>query len=86
VWTIPGDAMKGRRDATSHFRVPLSKEALAVIDAARPFGRNGYLFPSVRKGVISDATMSGFMERRGDGRASLSSTARAILVCLSQTR
>jgi integrase len=68
VWTIPGDAMKGRKDATSDFRVPLSMEALAVIDVARPFGRNGYLFPSVRKGVISDATMSRFMERRGMAR------------------
>lgn len=65
VWTIPGDVMKGRKDATSDFRVPLSKEALAVIEAARPLARDGYLFPSVRKGVISDATMSRFMERRG---------------------
>ncbi len=65
VWTIPGDAMKGRKDATSDFRVPLSKEALAVIEAARPLARDGYLFPSVRQGVLSDATMSRFMGRRG---------------------
>jgi integrase len=30
-----------------------------------PFQRNGFLFPSVRQGVISDATMSRMMERRG---------------------
>jgi len=65
VWTIPADAMKGRKDATNEFRVPLSTEALAVIEQAKPFARDGYLFPSVRKGVISDATMARYMERRG---------------------
>jgi len=65
VWTIPGERMKGRRDATSDFRVPLSPEAVKVIDAARRHARDGFLFPSVRKGVISDATMSRLMERRG---------------------
>ncbi len=65
VWTIPGEAMKGRRDATPDFRVPLSSEAMIVIEQARRHARNGFLFPSVRKGVISDATMSRLMERRG---------------------
>jgi integrase len=65
VWTIPADAMKGRKDATSNFRVPLSSEALAVIEQARPFARDGFLFAGVRKGVISDATMSAYMNRRG---------------------
>ena len=64
VWTIPGAGMKGRRDATPDFRVPLSPEALAVIEAAKRHARDGYLFPSIRKGVISDATMSRMMERR----------------------
>jgi integrase len=65
VWTIPAEAMKGRKEATTDFRVPLSREALAVISEATPFARDGFLFPGVRKGVISDATMSRFMERRG---------------------
>ena len=64
VWTIPGEAMKGRKDATPDFRVPLSPEALAVIEQARPLARDGYLFPNVVKGVLSDATMSRLMERR----------------------
>jgi len=64
VWTIPADAMKGRKDATSDFRVPLSSEALAVIEQAKPFARGGFLFAGVRKGVISDATMSAYMKRR----------------------
>ena len=63
VWTIPGERMKGRRDATPDFRVPLSPEALAVIDEAKPLARDGFLFPNVRKGVISDMTMGRLMER-----------------------
>lgn len=65
VWTIPGEAMKGRKGATADFRVPLSGEALAVIDAARPFARDGFLFANTRKGVISDMTLSRHMQRRG---------------------
>lgn len=62
VWTIPSEAMKGRRGATEEFRVPLSNEALSIIGQASP--RDGFLFPSPRKGVISDATMARHMERR----------------------
>ncbi|UJW83993.1 tyrosine-type recombinase/integrase [Devosia sp. SL43] len=65
IWTIPGEAMKGRKGATVDFRIPLSAEALAVVSQARRLARNGYLFPSARKGVISDATMARHMERAG---------------------
>ncbi|WP_312795589.1 tyrosine-type recombinase/integrase [Tianweitania sp.] len=64
VWTIPAEAMKGAKDKTNEFRIPLSTEALKVIDLARAHAREGYLFPSVRKGVISDMTMGMFMQRR----------------------
>jgi integrase len=64
VWTIPGEEMKGRRDATPDFRVPLPPEAMEIIRQACKLSRDGFVFPSVRKGVISDATMSRLMERR----------------------
>lgn len=64
VWTVPGERMKGRKDATTDFRIPLSAEARSVIEEARRHARDGFLFPSARKGVISDATMSRLMERR----------------------
>lgn len=63
VWTIPGEGMKGRKGKTQDFRVPLSPEALDIIKAALPLSRDGFLFPSIKKGVISDATMSRLMER-----------------------
>src|SRR6056297_3327082 len=65
VWTIPAEAMKGRKGATEDFRVPLSIEAQRVIDLARPHARNGFLFPNTRGGVISDMTLSRHMQRRG---------------------
>ena len=65
VWTVPAEKMKGRKGATDPFRVPLSSEALRVIDLARPHARNGFLFPNSRGGVISDMTLSRLMERRG---------------------
>lgn len=65
VWTVPPENMKSRRGHESEFRVPLSSEALQIIEQAKPFERGGFLFPSQRKGVISDATMSRFMERLG---------------------
>lgn len=64
VWTIPAELMKGRQGATQDFRVPLSSVALRVLEQAKPFERDGFVFPSVRKGVISDATMARLMERR----------------------
>lgn len=63
VWTVPGEAMKGRKDDTADFRVPLSDEALSVIKQAKPFARGGFLFPGTKKGVVSDMTLSMFMRR-----------------------
>ena len=65
IWTVPAQYMKARKGKAKEFRVPLSTEALAVTKEARKFARDGYLFPGVRKGVISDATMSSFMKRQG---------------------
>lgn len=65
VWTVPGHAMKGRKGATADHRVPLCPETIEIIKAARRHAREGFLFPSAKKGVISDATMSRLMERRG---------------------
>ena len=65
VWTVPAEYMKAQVGMAADFRVPLSTEAIAVVELAKPFAREGFLFPNVRRGVISDATMSRFMERKG---------------------
>lgn len=65
VWTIPAENMKSTRDKAEPFRVPLSREALRAVAEVTHFERDGFLFPSLRKGVISNATMARFMERQG---------------------
>ena len=65
TWVIPAENMKGQLHQVSEFRVPLSTEAQEVIAIAKQFERDGYLFAGVRRGVISDASMSRLMERRG---------------------
>ena len=65
IWTIPGKKMKGLKNKTPSFRVPLSSEALQVIEIASQQQRDGYIFPGVKRGVISDASMARHMQRRG---------------------
>lgn len=65
VWTVPADLMKGIAGHSNDFRVPLSPEALQVIElAASTAGRTGLLFPGTA-GVVGDMTLSRHMLRRG---------------------
>lgn len=65
TWTIPADNMKGRIGEVSDFAVPLSDEALAVLDLMRPFERGGFVFPGQKKGVMSDMAMTKFLRDKG---------------------
>ncbi len=65
TWIIPAENMKGQIQQVSDFHVPLSSEAKAVIKTAEKFARDGYLFAGIRSKVISDASMSRLMQRRG---------------------
>ncbi len=65
VWTVPGSKMKSVKGNEADFRIPLSEAALKTIEAAKGQKRDGFLFPSQRKGVISDAPMSMYMKRKG---------------------
>lgn len=64
IWIVPAENMKSKKDHAKEFRVPLSRAAQDVIAATMLHARDGFMFPSVRKGVISDATMARLMERR----------------------
>lgn len=66
VWTIPAEKMKGRKDATNEFRVPLSREALTVIELAKAHERNGLLFPNQSgRACITDVTVTAILKRQG---------------------
>lgn len=63
AWTIPGANMKGKKGVTKDFVIPLSPEALGVIEQAKASSRDGFLFPNPRKGVVSDMGMTARMKR-----------------------
>ena len=55
TWIVPGDRMKAGRP----HRVPLSRQALKVLDEARDLtDGSGLVFPSVRGKVLADMTIS----------------------------
>lgn len=64
VWEIPAEHMKGKVDRSVSFRVPLSAEALMVLDELKKFERDGLLFPGQRRGIMSDMTMTNFLKDR----------------------
>ncbi|WP_375616723.1 tyrosine-type recombinase/integrase [Bartonella sp. AP58NXGY] len=65
IWTIPKENMKGIVGKVSDFRVPLSHEALKVIEKSLPFEKNGFLFAGSSGKPISDVTLSKFMKDKG---------------------
>lgn len=64
VWTVPAPRMKMKRPHP----VPLSRQAMEIIEALRPLtGRAPLLFPNVRRAhePISDNTLSRYVNRSG---------------------
>ena len=59
VWVRPASRMKGKVD----HRVPLSRQAVAVLEKAKAFGDTGLVFPSKRGKVISGDTMRTIAKR-----------------------
>lgn len=65
IWTIPAVRMKMRRD----HRVPLSRDALAVLQAikekAGDVGPDALVFPNPKKQEFSDTAMTAVLKRMG---------------------
>lgn len=61
VLIIPPERTKTKRE----HKIPLTDEALRVIEQAHKFEGSNLLFPSAKGRPLSDATMSRFMEREG---------------------
>lgn len=66
VWTVPAERIKGSARTVQDFRVPLSAEALRVIERAAETSRDGYLFPSYRKGHISSTAIASVLNNLGE--------------------
>ena len=61
VWSVPAENMKNGKP----FRVPLSDEAMRVVEMARPLARDGFLFCAYQGRPISYSAMSGYLKRQG---------------------
>jgi integrase len=63
LWTIPEERMKAGKE----HRIPLTDAALAVLEAVKPFRRDGdYLFPGRRRGKpLSNMAMLQLLRRMG---------------------
>ncbi|WP_144755053.1 tyrosine-type recombinase/integrase [Bartonella saheliensis] len=65
IWTIPAENMKGKRDTTKEFRVPLSSEALDILKQARLLSRNDFFFSATGRGALGANCMSQYMQQTG---------------------
>jgi len=63
VWTVPGDRMKGGRD----HRVPLSGEAMAILDLLYRARSGDYVFPGSGRGTLSGMALLLLLRRMGRG-------------------
>ncbi len=63
VWTIPAERMKAKKD----HRVPLSAEALSIVEQAKSLRQDGndLVFPSASGRPLSDMTLSKLMKDLG---------------------
>ncbi|MGF7158314.1 integrase, partial [Bartonella heixiaziensis] len=65
IWIIPAENMKGKRDATKEFRVPLSTEALEILKQARLLSRNDFFFSATGRGPLGEKCMLKYMQQTG---------------------
>ncbi len=64
LWIVPAQRMKAQRE----HRVPLTKDALALLSALPRMQGSDYVFPAARGGKLSDMALSACMKRMNAGR------------------
>lgn len=64
LWIIPAQRMKAQRE----HRVPLTKDAIALLSALPRMQGSDYVFPAARGGKLSDMALSACMKRMNAGR------------------
>lgn len=64
VWIIPAERMKAGRE----HRVPLTQEAVTLLEALPRMQGSEYVFPAARGGMLSDMSLSACMKRISEAR------------------
>ncbi len=59
IWTIPADRMKAEKE----HRVPLSDDAVALLNALTRIEGVAFVFPSAKNGQLSDMTLTAVLRR-----------------------
>lgn len=68
LWTVPASRMKAHKE----HRVPLSKEALSVLDSMRPLATGALVFPGTKPGKpLSDMSLTAVLKRSGFGSVTM---------------
>lgn len=63
IWTIPAERMKAGRE----HRVPLSNQAVALLEALPRFEGSPFVFAAARGGALSDMALSAVLRRMNAG-------------------
>lgn len=61
LWVIPSTRMKANRE----HRIPLSDQAICLLNQLPRIKNNNYIFPSIRKGMLSDMSLTSLIKRMG---------------------
>lgn len=65
LWVVPAERMKGSKNSTREHRVPLSRQALKVLEKARALGGD-YVFPGRKPGAaLSNMSCLAVLKRMG---------------------
>ncbi|WP_375617184.1 tyrosine-type recombinase/integrase, partial [Bartonella sp. AP58NXGY] len=65
IWSISVENMKGRGDATTEFRVPLSTEAMKVIEHARCLSKSDFILSATGRAPLGESNMARYMQKTG---------------------
>ena len=66
IWTIPAERMKGTQGDVEAFRVPLSSEALRLLEEFKKSATGDLMFPSYRSGYISSTALQKVLNEMGE--------------------
>lgn len=72
LWSIPPERMKARKSKAVEHRVPLSKQALAVLKGLKKLSDDAFVFPGASEGnPLSNMAMLEVLRRMGHGDISV---------------
>lgn len=66
VWTVPPERVKALVKYERDFRVPLSTEALRLVELCHSYAVDDHLFPGQRRGRVNDRALIRYLDELGE--------------------